>query len=183
VPTATAPPEQNSGAEVASQPTPDDSHSAAQVTHLTIAPIALDSAVAVVSYRPVMGKDSHGDAVQLRDKNGNLRWKWLTHATLPGLQTPGIGCGEAGNITLSGHDWGSSGIFVNLKKMQKGDQLICRAADGTTATYTFFVVNEDAAKSDYTIDDLRPGEQRTITLYTCNRTGTERRVFVARLII
>lgn len=166
------------GAEVADTAPPPPAPSPAEVKAIKIPAIGLDTAVAEVGVVPVT--DAQGN--QLKDANGNPRYRWGTMKSVPGLETPEVGCGDAGNITLNGHNWGNGvGVFADLDSVQIGDKLICIGADGQNYTYSFFIVGEAHGPQDTHITDLRAGEERTITLYTCNATGTRRVVFVARL--
>lgn len=117
---------------------------------------------------------------------------WDVRPTQGGLQTPGVGCGEAGNTVINGHNWGPyskyGGVFRNLGKLESkgmlqemvGHQIICTAIDGTQYTYLVFQA-VDLDPSDRSYADMKAGEQRMLTLYTCTNDGSQRVVLYARL--
>ncbi|PZS03042.1 MAG: hypothetical protein DLM69_03325, partial [Candidatus Chloroheliales bacterium] len=161
------------GDRVAATPTPPPQHNPdTSVTDLAIPQITVDSAVVAVT--PVAGSD--GQAY------------WGVDATRLGLQTPGVGCGEAGNIVVNGHNWVTHGVLMALGSLHRDDQLTslnraavkCTARNGSVYTYRIFAYGVFTA-DDTSFEQLLAGEQRDLTIYTCTNSGRGRIVIVARL--
>lgn len=163
------------GAQVAATPSPPPQHDpATSVARISIQALGLDSAVVTVT--PVAGSD------------GQMYWGVDT-ARL-GLQTPGVGCGETGNIVVNGHNWVSHGVLMTLGKLHHDDKLAslnrtevkCAAQNGTVYTYRVFAYGV-FTPDDSSFEQLLQGEQRDLTIYTCTNSGQGRIVIIARLEI
>lgn len=140
------------------------------VVRLVIPALKIDRAVVPVGLRP--------------DANGSLRWDSdVLFATrnrpdLIGQLVGSASPGQGGNILLIGHnynqvDYGWEGVFVRIKTLKAGDQIIAYTEDGRQFTYQVVQVkqvpwrSQNANELEKHMKFLGPSDSERLTLITC----------------
>lgn len=140
------------------------------VVRLVIPELKIDRAVVPVGLRP--------------DANGSLQWDSdVLFATrnrpdLIGQLVGSASPGQGGNILLIGHnynqvDYGWEGVFVRIKTLKPGDQIIAYTEDGRQFTYQVTQVkqvpwrSQNANELEKHMKFLGPSESERLTLITC----------------
>jgi len=140
------------------------------VVRLVIPALKIDRAVVPVGLRP--------------DGNGSLQWDTdalfatRNRPDLIGQLVGSASPGQGGNILLIGHnynqvDYGWEGVFVRIKTLKAGDQIIAYTEDGRQFTYQVTQVkqvpwrSQNANELEKHMKFLGPSESERLTLVTC----------------
>jgi hypothetical protein len=151
-------------------PAPTPVPSAGPVIRIVIPSINIDRAVVPVE--------------QYMDGNGQMQWDANSlfannnRLDLVGQLTTSVNPGDGSNIVLIGHNynlgwnaWGA--VFLHLKKLQPGDQILLYTENGGEYSYTVQEVLEvpwvymDATELDRHRSLLWPTPDERVTLVTC----------------
>ncbi len=165
-------------------PTPNPVHDpAARVVQLQIPRLGIDTPVQTVGI--VRSQVKVAGQWQLETApDGRPVLKWDVPKSAAGLQTPDVGCGEAGNIVLNGHSGGRGYVFDALKDptaVPPDTTITCDSAGGQQHRYVIYKAAVFDPR-DTSFEQLPTGEERHLVLYTCQFGKLDRRVvYFARL--
>jgi len=165
-------------------PAPTPVPSAGPVVRVVIPSINIDRAVVRVE--------------QYMDGSGQMQWNTDSlfannnRLDLVGQLVTSVNPGDGSNIVLIGHNynlgwnaWGA--VFLNLKKLQPGDQILLYTENGDEYSYTIQEVVEvpwvymDASELDRHRSLLWPTPDERVTLVTCG--GANIGIWSARIYV
>ncbi|SDO06462.1 LPXTG-site transpeptidase (sortase) family protein [Streptomyces sp. cf386] len=117
-----------------------------------------------------LGLASDG-TVQVPPITADDRAGWYRHSPTPGQVGPSV---LLGHVTVGAH---GDGVFRHLARLRRGDRIVARREDGSSAEFTVSAVRT-VAKADFPTDDVYGNVDRPeLRLITCGgpRDGEEYR--------